>query len=50
MVLLRLRDLLLRLRELAPATDDAFIATRTAWVADLLAKNFPVIAPDPALE
>ncbi len=51
MVLLRLRDLLLRLRELAPAShNNAFIATRAAWVEDLLAKNFPVIARDPAPE
>jgi uncharacterized membrane protein len=46
MVLLRLRDLLLRLKEAAPPTGNGLIGTRTAWVEDLLARNFPAIAPE----
>ena len=46
MVLLRLRDLLTRLAETAPAAGTAAVATRAAWVDDLLARNLPVIWAD----
>jgi uncharacterized membrane protein len=48
MALLRLRDLLLRLKETAPPAREALIGTRMAWVKDLLARNFPAIAPEAA--
>ena len=43
MVLLRLRDLLGRLGEQAPAAGAGIVATRAAWVDDLLAREFPLI-------
>lgn len=43
MVLLRLRDLLARLGEQAPAADAEIVATRAAWVDDSLAREFPLI-------
>ncbi len=46
MVLLRLRDLLTRLGEQAPAAGAGIVATRAAWVDDSLARNFPVIWAD----
>ena len=42
MVLLRLRDLLARLGEQAPAAGADIVATRAAW-GDLLAREFPLI-------
>jgi uncharacterized membrane protein len=46
MVLLRLRQLLLRLQAAALPTGNAVVGTRRAWVQDLLARNFPVIAAE----
>ena len=46
MVLLRLRDLLTRLAETAPASGADVVATRAAWVDDMLARNLPVIWAD----
>ena len=43
MVLLRLRDLLARLGEQAPAAGAGVVAARAAWVDDLLAREFPLI-------
>jgi hypothetical protein len=43
MVLLRLRDLLGRLGEQAPAAGAGIVAARAAWVDDLLAREFPLI-------
>jgi len=48
MVLLRLRDLLARLGEQAPAGGAEIVATRAAWVEDLLAREFPLIWPGAA--
>jgi uncharacterized membrane protein len=48
MVLLRLRDLLGRLGEQAPAAGAGIVATRAAWVDDLLAREFPLIWADAA--
>jgi uncharacterized membrane protein len=48
MVLLRLRDLLARLAEQAPAAGAEIVATRAAWVEDLLAREFPLIWPGAA--
>ena len=48
MVLLRLRDLLSRLGETAPAAAQDVVATRAAWVDDLLSRMFPVIWADGA--
>ena len=45
MVLLRLRDLLARLGEQAPAAGAGVVAARAAWVDDLLAREFPLIWP-----
>jgi len=45
MVLLRLRDLLTRLGETAPAAATDVMATRAAWVDDMLAGKFPVTWP-----
>jgi uncharacterized membrane protein len=46
MVLLRLRDLLARVRERPPAAAADFVATRAAWIDDLLARGFPAIWAD----
>jgi uncharacterized membrane protein len=46
MVLLRLRDLLARLGEQAPAAGLDIVATRAAWVDDSLSRQFPVIWAD----
>ena len=48
MVLLRLKDLLARLGEQAPAAGADIVATRAAWVDDLLARQFPLIWADAA--
>ena len=48
MVLLRLRDLLARLGEQAPAAGAGVVAARAAWVDDLLAREFPLIWADTA--
>jgi uncharacterized membrane protein len=50
MVLLRLRDLLLRLGEAAPAIAETALAARAAWVEDLLTRNFPVVAAELSAE
>ena len=48
MVLLRLRDLLARLGEHAPAGGADLVVTRAAWVDDLLTREFPLIWADTA--